>query len=578
VNDNGGTAGVSAFGINTTAGSLSFGTGVVNGSTTTYTATTLNVNAGSYTLRENDIGGYTEGTWSCTPTAASPTSITGGLIQVANGANITCTIINNDSQGSLVIVKQVVNDNGGTLGVSAFGINTNAGSLSFGTGVVNGSTTTYTATAIPVNAGTYTLRESDIAGYTEGTWSCTPTAASPTSITGGQVAVANGETVTCTIINNDQQGSLTSVKNVVNDNGGTAVVGAFGINTTAGALSFGTGVVNGSTTTYTATTLNVNAGNYNIRENDITGYDEGTWSCTPTAASPTSISGGVVAVGNGVAVTCTITNNDQPAKLIVRKRVIGAAGSFGFTGTGSGVTSPFTINVVANDGVDSVVYSGINAGTKTITEDANAGYLLTDLGCSDQAPGTYDPATTRTVSTTIPNGGTVTCTFINQEIVGETTRTQGFWQTHLSLAWAVWNGGTVGGHTFDGVSDNLICGRAIDTQGELMAAFWSNIAQTSTKTKRSALDQARMRLLQQLIAAELNHEAFGSSPTGSISIQAAEDAFCGTDITAINDAASAMAAFNEGGDDGEFTPGVSANGKKAKDAATLSFWDILPAG
>jgi hypothetical protein len=276
-------------------------------------------------------------------------------------------------------------------------------------------------------------------------------------------------------------------------------------------------------------------------------------------------------------VTCTITNNDQPAKLVVRKIVIGDGATFDFTATGSGVTSPFTLSP-ASDNIDSVVYSGINAGTKTVTEGLEDGYVLTDLGCSDQASGTYDPALTRTVSTTIPNGGTVTCTFINEQVVGQTTRTQGFWQTHLSLAWAVWNGGTVGGHTYDGVSDNLLCGRAIDTQGELMGAFWSNIAQTSTKSKRSALDQARMRLLQQLIAAELNHEAFGSSPTGSISIADAEAAFCGTDINAINAAASAMAAFNEGGDDGEFTPGVSANGKKAKDAATLSFWDILPAG
>ena len=170
----------------------------------------------------------------------------------------------------------------------------------------------------------------------------------------------------------------------------------------------------------------------------------------------------------------------------------------------------------------------------------------------------------------------MTCIFVNQQIVSQTTRTQGFWSTHLDLAWIVWNGGVWNGVTYPGVSDNLLCGRAIDSQEELMGAFWSGISQTSTKTKRSALDQARMRLLQQLIAAELNTAAFGSTP--SMSYIDAEAAFCGTDITAINTAASAMAAFNEGGDSGIFTPGGSANAKRAKSIADLGFWDNLPAG
>jgi hypothetical protein len=45
----------------------------------------------------------------------------------------------------------------------------------------------------------------------------------------------------------------------------------------------------------------------------------------------------------------------------------------------------------------------------------------------------------------------------------------------------------------------------------------------------------------------------------------------------VNAAASAMAAFNEGGDSGEFTPGASANGKVAKNAADVAAWDdMLP--
>jgi hypothetical protein len=384
----------------------------------------------------------------------------------------------------------------------------------------------------------------------------------------------------CTITNDDQAGSLQIVKRVVNDHGGTADYSAFGLATTAGSLTFGAGTADGTNTLkYSSQVITVNAGPYTLRENDITGYSEGTWTCTGATPSDNTISAGSVTVPLGTAVVCTITNDDQPAKLIVRKVVIGDGGvAFDFTATGSGVTSPFTITP-ATDDIDSVVYAGINAGTKTITEGLEDGYVLTDLGCSDQASGTYNPATTRTVSTTIPNGGTVTCTFTNQQVVGETTRTQGFWQTHLTVAWIVWNGGDIGSVHYDGVSDNLLCGRAIDSEGELMGAFWSNVAQKySPKTKRSELDQARMRLLQQLIAAELNHEAFGSSPSGDWTIQEAEDAFCSDVIADINAAASAMAAFNESGDEGEFSTGISANAKDAKTIADLNFWDDLPAG
>jgi hypothetical protein len=85
-----------------------------------------------------------------------------------------------------------------------------------------------------------------------------------------------------------------------------------------------------------------------------------------------------------------------------------------------------------------------------------------------------------------------------------------------------------------------------------------------------------MQLSQQLLAAILNNAAFGSSPSDSISIADAKDAFCNGNRTEVMDAMRAMAQFNEAGDTGEFTPGVSANGKEAKDAADIPYWDTLP--
>jgi hypothetical protein len=124
-------------------------------------------------------------------------------------------------------------------------------------------------------------------------------------------------------------------------------------------------------------------------------------------------------------------------------------------------------------------------------------------------------------------------------------------------------------------AERTLCGSPL-TVNQVMGGFWANIAKTSTGVKRSALDQARMQLLQQLLAAILNNQLFGSSPSGSISIDQAKTAFCGTDITAIRNAQAAMGAFNTSGDTGAFTPGQSADAKTARAIADIAFWDVLP--
>ena len=144
-----------------------------------------------------------------------------------------------------------------------------------------------------------------------------------------------------------------------------------------------------------------------------------------------------------------------------------------------------------------------------------------------------------------------------------------------------WFGGTAYGHTFPGVAatagigDITLCGRPIDTLGKLMGGFWSDISKTTTGAKRSALDQARMQLLQQLLAAELNASAFGSVPSSG-SFAAWEAAYCGTNLNAIKTAQQQAASFNTNGDSGTFTPGTSAQSKYARSIADRPFWDVLP--
>jgi uncharacterized repeat protein (TIGR02543 family) len=152
------------------------------------------------------------------------------------------------------------------------------------------------------------------------------------------------------------------------------------------------------------------------------------------------------------------------------------------------------------------------------------------------------------------------------------TRSQGFWATHYEFTKAVWAL----------VADKTIGTKVVNTDGKLFGAFWSNIPYKSDgKTKRTALDQARMQLLQQLVAAILNVQEFGddSLGTGASLIAAGKAAFAGTDRAAIISAAGALAGFNSWGDGEPLPVGVipgSANPQKAQSMASKPFWDTLP--
>src|SRR5712691_2314232 len=212
-------------------------------------------------------------------------------------------------------------------------------------------------------------------------------------------------------------------------------------------------------------------------------------------------------------------------------------------------------------------------------EGTQLGWILTGIGGSSDPLTPYNctvtgsggstgvgDLNTQTAAVSLKNGDTVTCVFEN---TGQgVTRTQGFWATHTPLANIAWFGGTAFGHTFPGVAgvsgigDTTICARPIDTLGKLMGAFWSDVSKKSTGAKRSSLDQARMQLLQQLIAAELNASAFGTVPSGVSGMFAAwEAAYCGTNTNAIKNAQQQAASFNSAGDSSTFTPGTSADSK-----------------
>ena len=169
------------------------------------------VNAGTYALSETGgPTGYTASAWTCTGG-----TLTGTSVAVTNGGNVTCTINNNDQPATLTLVKTVDNGDTGATAVPADWTLSATGP----TPVSGALATRPRSPHATVNAGTYTLSETGgPAGYTASAWTCTGG-----TVTASSVAIANGGDVTCTITNNAQPASLTLVKTVTNDNGGTAV-------------------------------------------------------------------------------------------------------------------------------------------------------------------------------------------------------------------------------------------------------------------------------------------------------------------------------------------------------------------
>ena len=320
-----------------------------------------------------------------------------------NLANNTSTV-QVTPNAEIVIIKEVVNDNGGDLVVGDFNITTDAGTLVFDAGTTSGNTTTYTANKLFVVPGTYTLQESDITGYSEGSWSCTDGTLNNTAFDNGELVLTTGQSAVCTITNNDVAPQLTLVKNVINDNGGTVVASAFPIfiGTTA--------AITGTAQTVLANTP------IDISEPPFAGYSQGTWDCSDAGGTSfltggPAISGSQVTLSPGDDVTCQITNNDIGPQVTLVKTLINDNG-------GDLIIADFDLTIDANP-ADSGVAQQVTANADfVISESLNAGYTSTTWACTD-ANG-LAPAVTGngdgTADLNLPPGANVSCLITNDDI------------------------------------------------------------------------------------------------------------------------------------------------------------------
>ncbi|MDD5039944.1 MAG: SdrD B-like domain-containing protein [Patescibacteria group bacterium] len=328
---------------------------------------TQNVVTGSYTVSEDQHTNFHSTGWACT----DGTSGTGEQLTVnVPTTGVSCTFTNARDMGTLIVKKHVVNDNGGTADASAFNVHVKQATDVAGS-PASGSET---GTSYYLPTGTYVVSEdAPIYGYAQTSIVCD-------GQTTDTVNVAYGETKYCTITNDDIQPKLTVTKVVINDNGGTAVVADFPL--FVDTTSVTSGIQNG-----------FNAGSYVVSETNKPGYSA-------------SITGDCDANGNvtlavGDVKSCTITNDDQGAKLVVTKHVVNDNG-------GTKVAADFTINVTGTNaspasfaGDEAGTDVALDAGSYSADEIELAGYAKT-LGAD--------------CSGTISVGQTKYCTITNDDI------------------------------------------------------------------------------------------------------------------------------------------------------------------
>src|SRR5262249_43011697 len=139
------------------------------------------------------------------------------------------------------------------------------------------------------------------------------------------ITIEKNNVTTCTFTNDPGPGTVTVIKKMINDNGGTATADQYTLKV-------------GSTTVINGTQTSIPVGKYVVSESG------------PTAGYAASFSGDCDAQGNltvqsGQAYTCTITNNDIAPKLTLSKSVTndngGGASVTDFTLTATGPTTIF---------------------------------------------------------------------------------------------------------------------------------------------------------------------------------------------------------------------------------------------
>lgn len=318
VNDNGGAATTTDFQAKIDGGSVPWNV-----------AQTLAV--GSHTASEVTLAGYSASSWGGDCAA-------NGTITLAAGENKTCTITNDDiaqapTTGHLIVDK-VTQPSGSSV---EFNITLSGSGTITGGGA--GTTTDATSRNYEVAPGTYSATEATSSEWIQVSNTCT------------DVAVAAGETKTCTITN-AMVPTLTVMKVVTNDNSGIGTTTDFTL------LLDGVTVTSG-----VATTTSIGA--HVVSEGAHAGYS--------SAISGDCATDGSITLAAGDNKTCVITNNDDAPQQTLGHLVISEV----YYDVSNSTTTPKGSDPT-NEWVE--IFNGTN-GTIDLS-----GYTVNDSSNSDTIP------------------------------------------------------------------------------------------------------------------------------------------------------------------------------------------------
>ena len=320
----------------------------------------------TYDITETLPAGWTLDNISCIdPNDNSVTTGATASISLEEGESVVCTFENSAQQATLTLVKTVINDNGGELEVADFNL------------YIDGVLTTSGVAAVVPTGQVLTATEDTVAGYEPSNWG-------GDCATDGTITLQPGDNKICTITNDDISPTVTLYKEVINTNGGTALPEDFTLLLGGQELSSGDTVEVDSNTTIT------------VDEELLPGYTF--VEITGDAACP-AVLGGSMTLGEGEDVTCTIVNQDVPAKLTLIKTVMNDYGGtlevsdFNLYVDGSPVTSGVAVSLPGNQ-------------TYQASEDEVAGYVAGDWGGDCASDGTV----------TLAIGDNKTCTITNSDV------------------------------------------------------------------------------------------------------------------------------------------------------------------
>ncbi len=322
------------FRLAVTSGSTESGYAVTSGSSTGIQAEQVGplpvIQGKTYTISETMASGSASAinayasSLVCT-SGGTTLPVTSGKVIIPNvsGASVNCIFTNSPLVANVTINKQMQDISGQnaqprpgwTVGAAATATSGSVASTSptsaTQTTDANGNAVWNVTFGSSTSAATVAVSENMQAGYSFVNGSCTITklSGSTSSTTlSGPVAqdlkgIAPGDRVNCTYTNKPSSATLTLVKHVNIQYGGTAQATAWTLAAT------GQTPISGPTGSAAVTNAVVSPGTYTLSESGgPAGYQQtGGWSCSGAA-----VNGSTVSLTQGANVTCTITNSDQP--------------------------------------------------------------------------------------------------------------------------------------------------------------------------------------------------------------------------------------------------------------------------